>query len=206
MTATAVRQGASLLLAYPDTDWPRRLRLVQEALATVPGESGALLAAFCRSVAGVPTLELAARYVTTFDRSRRRTLHMTYYADGDTRRRGASLVRIKGAMRARGWQPPDGELPDFLPSLLEFAARCPREGGPLLVEHRPGLDLLHGALEKHGSPYAGVVRAVRLTLPALSPSDRRQARRLAQDGPPVETVGLAPFTAPGPSTPEGGRR
>ncbi|MGI5341823.1 nitrate reductase molybdenum cofactor assembly chaperone [Streptomyces sp. CA-181903] len=201
MTANAVRQGASLLLAYPDADWPDRLRAVREALSGLPGAGPALLTAFCDEVAGVPVLDLAARYVTTFDRSRRRTLHLTYYADGDTRRRGASLVRLKAALRAGGWQPPDGELPDYLPSLLEFAARRPREGGALLAGHRPALDLLHAALEKHGSPYARVVLAVCLTLPAPSAADRRRARRVAREGPPVETVGLAPYAAP-----EGGPR
>ncbi|MEV5508117.1 nitrate reductase molybdenum cofactor assembly chaperone [Streptomyces orinoci] len=197
MTAatTAIHQAASLLLAYPDTDWPERLQLIQDALRSVPGESGQLLTAFCREAAAVPALELQARYVTTFDRSRRRSLHLTYYTDGDTRRRGASLVRLRSLMRAHGWQPAEGELPDFLPALLEFAARCPEAGRQSLTGHHAALVLLHEALEKHHSPYAAVVRAVLLTLPAPSPADRRHARQLARTGPPAETVGLAPYSA-----------
>ncbi|WP_240805640.1 hypothetical protein [Streptomyces sp. A1547] len=33
----------------------------------------------CTAVADVPQPELSARYVATFDRSRRRTLHLTYW-------------------------------------------------------------------------------------------------------------------------------
>ncbi|KNB49784.1 nitrate reductase molybdenum cofactor assembly chaperone [Streptomyces caatingaensis] len=189
--ASTVRQAASLLLSYPERDWPARCALVEDALhPAVPGEPARLLADFCRATAAVPVLDLAARYVTTFDRSRRRTLHLTYYTDGDTRRRGASLVRLKSLYRAHGWEPAGGELPDFLPAVLEFAARCPEPGRALLVEHRPALELLHAALTKHTSPYADVVRAVLLTLPDPTSGDLSRVRHLAQAGPPSESVGL----------------
>ncbi|KOG85650.1 hypothetical protein ADK38_35490, partial [Streptomyces varsoviensis] len=90
--------------------------------------------------------------------------------------------------------------PDFLPAVLEFAARCPRSGLALLGEHRPALDLLRQALEAYRSPYADVLRAVRDTLPPAVPADRATARALARTGPPGENVGLDVF--PGfPGTP-----
>ncbi|MER6920115.1 nitrate reductase molybdenum cofactor assembly chaperone, partial [Streptomyces spiralis] len=119
---------------------------------------------FCRRTADTPLLDLAAQYATTFDRSRRRTLYLTHYTDGDTRRRGASLAALKARYRQHGWEPSDGELPDHLPAVLEFAARCPTAGRAVLHEHRGALALLATALASHGSPYLDVIRAVRATL------------------------------------------
>ena len=41
-------------------------------------------------------------YVETFDHTRKCALYLTYYAYGDTRRRGAALVRFKEAYRSGG--------------------------------------------------------------------------------------------------------
>jgi nitrate reductase delta subunit len=162
----AVHQAASLLLHYPDHEWSVRRGSVERALAQVPGPASDLLLRFCRHIADVPLLDLAARYVTTFDRTRRRTLHLTHYTDGDTRRRGASLAELKSAYRQHGWEPVGGELPDYLPAVLEFAARCPQAGQVVLHQHRGALGLLARGLAAHGSPYLHVVRAVQATLPA----------------------------------------
>ncbi|NUR90606.1 MAG: nitrate reductase molybdenum cofactor assembly chaperone [Nonomuraea sp.] len=168
----AVHQAASLLLSYPGDDWPDRLALVRDALGPLRAEPARLLGGFCAEAAALDPIAAAADYVTTFDRSGRRTLHLTYYSDGDTRRRGQSLLEIKSVYRAHGWQPEGRELPDFLPLMLEFAARVPRAGERLLRDHRPGLDLLLAGLMTARSRYCSVVEAVRMTLPA--------ARRLPQ--------------------------
>ncbi|MFJ5678421.1 nitrate reductase molybdenum cofactor assembly chaperone [Streptomyces sp. NPDC093097] len=162
----ALHQAAALLLSYPDSSWPRRAGQVAATLDQLQGMDADLLRGFCRLAAPIPPLDLAARYVTTFDRSRRRTLHLTHYTDGDTRRRGASLAALKARYRAHGWEPAAGELPDHLPTMLEFAARCPQAGTPLLHHYRGALDLLGQALDAYRSPYADVLRAVRRTVPA----------------------------------------
>ncbi|MFI0819303.1 nitrate reductase molybdenum cofactor assembly chaperone [Streptomyces sp. NPDC021098] len=189
----ALHQSAALLLGYPGPDWPARHTLVTDALTRLATPAAAPLLRFCAAVDGTPALDLAAAYVHTFDRSRRRTLHLTYYTDGDTRRRGATLAGLKARYRAEGWEPPEDELPDHLPLILEFAARCPGPGTRVLLDHRAGLELLRLALTDHGSPYADVLRAVCDTLPGTSPTDRAAALALARNGPPTETVGLEPF-------------
>ncbi|MFK4802117.1 nitrate reductase molybdenum cofactor assembly chaperone [Streptomyces sp. MPA0124] len=188
--APVVLQAASLLLAYPDRDWPRRPRTVRETVAALPGPEIPLLLSFCDQAEREDPLALAARYVATFDRSRRRCLYLTYYTDGDTRRRGAALARIKSAYRAHGWLPPDDELPDFLPLLLEFAARTPDAGTALLTEHRAAIEVLRYALEAYHSPYAALLQAVSRCLPGQAPASREEALRLARTGPPAEAVGL----------------
>lgn len=79
--------------------------------------------------------------------------------------------------------------------MLEFAAIVDTDAGRrLLNEHRVAIDLLHQALRQTGSVYAPTVEAVLTTLPATTDLDIRRAQRLAQEGPPGETVGLQPFT------------
>ncbi|WP_037862300.1 nitrate reductase molybdenum cofactor assembly chaperone [Streptomyces sp. NRRL S-340] len=185
----AVHQAAALLLDHPGEDWPHRRETVAGAIGPLPGEAPALLLRFCRWAAGTAPMDLAAGYVATFDRTRRRTLHLTHYTDGDTRRRGAALAALKAVYREHGWEPPPGELPDHLPSLLEFAARCPGPGTGLLQEHRPAIALLAHGLETHHSPYADVVRAVLTTLPAGAPAPARPAH-------PAAEPHLLPFPPP----------
>ncbi|MER7134647.1 nitrate reductase molybdenum cofactor assembly chaperone [Streptosporangium saharense] len=206
--AALLHQAASLLLTYPGPAWPDTLDLVRRALPADRSPAARLLLRFCDHAAEQDPFDLASRYVTTFDRSGRRTLHLTYYTDGDTRRRGASLARIKALYRDGGWRPDEAELPDFLPLMLEFAARRPESGGPLLREHRAALDLLAAALHKHRSPYADVLDAVRATLPPATARERRTAGEIAQAGPPSESVGLdlAPYPTVTQHSSQGARR
>ncbi|MFC4048742.1 nitrate reductase molybdenum cofactor assembly chaperone [Actinomadura syzygii] len=166
MTDRIVYQSASLLLCYPSDDWPETLSLVSRSLAAVRGAAARSLARFCERAAGTGTpLDLGARYVATFDRTRRRTLYLTYYTDGDTRTRGGRLASLKAYYRRHGWVGPDRELPDFLPLMLEFAARDPDAGRPLLADHRPGLDMLRRGLRAYGSDYEHVLDAVCAAVP-----------------------------------------
>jgi nitrate reductase delta subunit len=174
-------QAAAHLLAYPDERFWHRLPLIEEAAEPYFGE-------FLALAAGLGPGELAAHYVETFDLNRRCCLYLTYYTDGDTRRRGESLAALKRRYRAAGWELMEDELPDFLPVVLEFAAVDP-SGAALLEEHRPGLELLLAALSGHGSPYTHVIGAVCAALPPLTAAQRATARRLAAGGPPAETVG-----------------
>ncbi|MFD9789886.1 nitrate reductase molybdenum cofactor assembly chaperone [Streptomyces sp. NPDC059070] len=203
MSRPVVHQAASLLLGYPGRTWTDRLHTVRTALEPVPGPEVGHLLRFCAEVADTAPLALAAQYVATFDRSGRRCLYLTYYTDGDTRRRGASLARIKSLYREQSWLVPEDELPDHLPLMLEFAARSPEAGVPLLCEYRPALELLRYALEAHHSPYTGVVEAVCRTLPGPRPAGRDAALGLARTGPPVELVGLQPYPPHTPHPPHG---
>jgi len=188
-------QAASVLLGYPDQAFFERLPLVARAVAELPrGSVRTELQEFCEHASSTPELELCEHYVDVFDLRRRRSLHMTYYTDGDTRRRGHALAEVKRVYTESGWSVTEGELPDHLAVLLEFAARGDAaRGGSLLLRFRPGLDLLWEALRAHGTPYARVVAAVRMTLPPQRRDDREAVRRLAAQGPPAEDVGLEPY-------------
>jgi nitrate reductase delta subunit len=183
-------RAASLLLRYPDEETLVVLPTLIAALDGLPvavAEPLRVLAEHRR--AGDPAT-LAATYVELFDFRRRCCLHLTYYTAGDTRRRGEALVLFAGAYRSAGLRLVDGELPDYLPAVLDLAAL--HDGGwRLLRENRVGLDLLAGALDN--SVYRHAIEAVRAMLPPPQPGDIAAAVRLAQTGPPVEQVGLEPF-------------
>ena len=59
------------------------------------------------------------------------------------------------------------------------------------------LELVRAALHSRGSLYAGVLDALCEALPEPTARQLQEARRLAEEGPPAELVGLAPFERSG---------
>lgn len=204
-------QSASLLLGYPDERLAADLPLVEGASADLPPEVAEHVRACVVHLRSRPLEQLQADYVETFDSRRRNCLFLTYFAHGDTRKRGVALLRFKQTYLRAGYvldadSEHGGELPDHLCVVLEFGATVDRElGWGLLLDHRAGLELLRMSLRDQGSPWAGAVEAVTATLPPLRGDERDAVRRLAAEGPPEEEVGLTPYATPafdpGPATP-----
>ena len=142
-----------------------------------------------------PLAELQAAYVRTFDFDRRASLHLTYHTHGDRRQRGLELVRLKRRYADAGLPLTGGELPDYLPVLLEFAAVSPAAGEPLLAEFRTPIELVRSRLHQTESPYAGLLDELTRALPRPTRAQLAAACRLAAEGPPTELVGLEPFAA-----------
>lgn len=192
-----VRKVAGELLQYPDEQLLERLPVLTASVSALPAELGEPLAAFLDHVAVTPLEVLQEAYVATFDLKRKCCLYLSYYLNGDTRRRGMALVAFKDVYRRAGLELEADELPDFLPVVLEFAAIGDEGAGEqLLVAHRRGLQVLSMALADLGSRYRGVVEAVLATLPPAGPHDLEAAEVLAVQGPPAELVGLEPFGPP----------
>lgn len=201
-------QSASLLLGYPDKELLGRLDLVRGASHELPDRIGEPLRACVTSLEGMPLTDLESDYVETFDTRRRHNLFLTYFAHGDTRKRGMALLRFKQTYLASGFELTDTELPDHLCVVLEYAATIDHDQGrQLLLDHRAGLELLRIALGESGSRWAGAVEAVTATLPPLQGEGWEAVRRLAAEGPPEEEVGLTPYETPafdpGPALPDG---
>lgn len=212
-----------MLLRYPDDAMLACLDDVAAALPAV-GDAGdrARLAAVCDALRQLPPTAAAQGYVAVFDHTRRRCLHLTYYRHGDTRGRGMALLALKHAYRRAGWPPPESDLPDFLPLVLEFAALEPEPGRRILMQCRAGLELLREGLHAYRAeddggtggggggrsagagtdagagpvPYAGVLDTLCGRLPEPRRGERETWRRLAAEGPPEEAVGLEPFGPP----------
>ncbi|MBV9140410.1 MAG: nitrate reductase molybdenum cofactor assembly chaperone [Pseudonocardiales bacterium] len=188
---------ASILLQYPDEPLLARLGDVAAALpALTPPGVRADVGTVVDWLGTVPATEAAQHYVSTFDHTRRRSLYLTYYRHGDTRGRGMALLALNHTYRAAGYPPPERELPDFLPLILEFAALAPEPGTRILIQCQAGLELLRRALHEAASPYGHLLDALCAQLPALAPRHLAELTRLAAEGPPTEAVGLEPFAPP----------
>ncbi len=193
----ATWQVASLLLDYPDET--QRLDVVATVVPTLPAVVAEPLGRFLEHRRTTPLGELQADYVETFDTRRRCALYLTYFLHGDTRKRGMALLRFKQTYRASGLDLDEGrELPDHLCVLLEFGATADLPTARhLLLDHRAGLEVLRLSLEGLDSPYAHVVAAVCATLPPIDGEGLEAVRRLAEQGPADEEVGMTPYGTPG---------
>lgn len=190
----AVWLAASWLIGYPDESLRERLPMLRSVAQGLPEGVATDLLDSLDAIEGADPVDLCAEYVETFDTRRRGCLYLTYFSNGDTRRRGVALLEIKDAYRRAGLDVSDDELPDHLTYVLEFgAAHDLRAAAAVLLTHRAGVELLRLHLIDTGSPWAGVLRAVCATLPPLDGDDVEAVRRLAAEGPEEELVGLAGY-------------
>lgn len=185
----------SLLLQYPEADTVRVIPQLRDALREMSADEQADFESFLRWLEGTTLLDAQAHYVELFDRKRRACLYLSYYLNGDTRRRGMALVEFKELFREGGWNASDAELPDFLPTVLQFCAVADVDAGErVLSAHRGGLEVLRVALRDARSPYEGLARALLRIVPDTGDA-QGQAEQLIAAGPPTELVGLEPFSA-----------
>jgi nitrate reductase delta subunit len=191
-------KAVSVLIQYPEAEAAAAIKQLDPA-SVGPLRRGAAeaLSAFLAWYRGQTLHQLQESYVETFDFDRRCSLHLTYHINGDSRQRGLSLLKVKNTYRDAGFDFGDAELPDYLPVMLEFAALAPDPlGRDLLERHRPAIELIRSGLKAQGSPWAGLFDLIREDLPGLSKRQVARIRRLAENGPPSEEVGLEPFAPP----------
>lgn len=157
-------RALAALLAYPTEELRAALPEVRAALAADAGLAPAMpgLDRLLAELGAGDLLDLQEAYVGLFDRTRGLCLNLFEHVHGDSRERGPAMVELAGIYAAAGLVPAAGELPDYLPMLLEFAAVEPARGAELLANAAPLLDLLHGRLLARGSAYAAVLHAALL--------------------------------------------
>jgi nitrate reductase delta subunit len=179
---THTLRALAWLLRYPDA----ALRGLAPALAAALREEGALDAgrlaeidALVASLLRPDPIRTEAEYVELFDRGRRTALHLFEHVHGDSRDRGPAMVDLAQTYERAGLQLAPGELPDYLPVVLEFAStQPPREAREFLRETAHIVRAIFSALIERGSAYASVPAAV-LDL-AGEPAERVE---LAEEAP-----------------------
>lgn len=188
----------SLLLQYPQPEVVEEIGGVDiEEIGPVSSDQRVALAGFLEWYRTQNLDDLRQSYVDNFDFDRRRSLHLTYQLHGDSRQRGLALLKIKSSYREAGLDPDENELPDFLPLMLEFAVLAPgQSGGELLDRHRESIELIRAGLIRAESPWSGLFDVIRDGMPGLSRRQINRIKRLAEEGPPSEEVGMEPFAPP----------
>lgn len=190
----AVWLAASWLIGYPSDELYERLARMRGLVADLPVEVTGPLLEVIRALEEDDVFTVRSDYVETFDTRRRGCLYLTYFINGDTRKRGMALLEIKEAYQRAGLEVSDDELPDHLSYVLEFGAGHDlHEAQAILLKNRAGIELLRLHLIETGSRWAGALVSICATLPALDTSDISEVQRLAADGPEEELVGLAGY-------------
>ena len=152
------------LLAYPDAELRAQLPALIDALQaeqTLPAARVAELQALAQQLGAMDPYEAEERYVETFDRGRRTSLHLFEHIHGDSRDRGPALIDLTQTYEKAGLRLDTTELPDHLGVVLEFAStQPPAVAREFLAEMAHVLGALFSALQAKDSPYASVVAAV----------------------------------------------
>lgn len=171
MSASTHKPGMSVtlralahLLNYPDAE---RRAALPDVLAALHDEHALgeahqadidiLIAALQRT----NVYDVEAGYIEVFDRGRSTSLHLFEHVHGDSRDRGPAMVDLIKTYEAAGLYLDDGELPDFLPVVLEYASTQPSEQArAFLGEFAHILNAIFNALQQRGSDYAVVLAAL----------------------------------------------
>jgi len=152
------------LVGYPDAELRAQLPSLVDALRlerALPASRMDELEALCRQLAALEPYEAEARYVDTFDRGHRTSLHLFEHVHGDSRERGPALIDLQQTYERTGLRFEAPELPDHLAVVLEFASTQPVAiAQAFLGEMAHILNALFTALADRRSPYASVIAAV----------------------------------------------
>jgi len=188
-------RAAAWLLRYPDAE----LRAALPALAAALHAEAALapprvaeLDALVARLRSLPPLRAEAEYVEIFDRGRQTSLHLFEHVHGDSRDRGPAMVDLGQTYARAGLHLAAGELPDYLPAVLEYASTQPApQAREFLGEIAHIVRAIFSALLARGSGYASVLAAVLdlageraepVVLPAEPPLDETWQEPAAFDG------------------------
>jgi len=154
----------SRLLRYPDAECRAHVPEMIEALtqeAALPATRQAELAQLLQRLQQRDPLVTEAEFVELFDRGRATSLHLFEHVHGDSRDRGPAMIDLLQTYEQAGLYLEEGELPDHLSVLLEYAStQPPRQARELLGETAHILRAIFSALLKRQSPYASVLAAV----------------------------------------------
>ena len=152
------------LLSYPDAQMRSHLgemrALLRDERAITASRLAELDALMCGLQHAEP-LSAEADYVELFDRGRATSLHLFEHVHGDSRDRGPAMIDLGQTYEKAGLILAEGELPDYLPAVLEFVStQPPKEATAFLGEMAHIFNAIFGALQQRESAYASVLGAL----------------------------------------------
>jgi len=150
------------------------------------------LDALIRGIERQSAIDAEADYVQLFDSGRSTSLHLFEHVHGDSRDRGPAMIDLAQTYETAGLYLGQGEMPDHLPVVLEYAStQPPAESRAFLSEIAHILNVIFNALAKRGSRYASVLGALlelagepakTVSVPDDEPLDESWAEPAAFDG------------------------
>jgi len=149
----------AFLLEYPSASWRKEIADLDDIVGGV-GEDGhrKILEDFRDFVADASVLDLQEIYTAAFDLEPSTSLNLTYHLMGDSEDRGKALAGLLRIYRLEGYEATGGELPDYLPLVLEFLALCPQpQEADLLWAGLGTVPALAKRLKNTEHPYAGLM-------------------------------------------------
>ncbi len=152
------------LLSYPDARMRGHLPEMRELLREEQAVSSARrieIEALIDAVQRADQLDVEADYVELFDRGHSTSLHLFEHVHGDSRERGPAMIDLGQTYDKAGLVLAEGELPDYLPAVLEFVStQPPAEAKAFLGEMAHILNAIFGALQQRESAHASVLGAL----------------------------------------------
>lgn len=198
VSASGSLRVIAALLSYPDAGMRGDLVEMREILrreAALSAERQGELDALIEALADADPLETEANYVELFDRGRGTSLHLFEHVHGDSRERGPAMIDLAQTYEKAGLYLAPGELPDYLPAVLEFVSTQPAvEARAFLGEMAHIFNAIFNALQQRESPYASVLGAL-LELAG----EKAQPVKLAAE-PPLDESWAEPLVFDGCST------
>jgi nitrate reductase delta subunit len=154
----------SLLLSYPTEELQEFLPEALQELATeklLEEEPMEEVGKFAEHFRQYDLLDWQAEYVQLFDTGRSVSLYLFEHLRGDSKDRGQAMVDLTEEYRMRGMELSSGELPDYLPVLLEFLSSLePGEAAEMLSGTVNVISLIHHRLTAKGNIYRHLTGAV----------------------------------------------
>jgi nitrate reductase delta subunit len=152
------------LLGYPDAPLRSHLPEMRALLREEHALSASRvleLDALMEALEHTEPLQAESDYVELFDRGRGTSLHLFEHVHGDSRERGPAMIDLGQTYEKAGLVLAEGELPDYLPAVLEFVSTQPvREAKAFLGEMAHIFNAIFGALQHRETVYASVLGAL----------------------------------------------
>ena len=166
--ATKKLRVMARLLSYPDPTLRKHLPELRDALRTEAAlsvdrllELEDLIDWMSAKPGAQQALDIEEAYVALFDRGRATSLHLFEHVHGDSRERGPAMIDLAQNFEKAGLYLAAGEMPDYLPVVLEYASTQPAaQARAFLNEMAHIFNAIFAALQQRDTRYASVLGAL----------------------------------------------
>ncbi len=161
----------AVLLEYPSVETCAHfgeLRTTVDQLALDDADKQ-VLRQFIDWCSNQSSTQLQAKYVETFDLTPDHCLYLTHHLyEEEDAERGATLATLKEFFRHQGFEVKGGELPDYLPLILELVSQCdPSDldvAKSLLEQSAPAMSEVATRLVAHNLAWAPLLKLLEQNL------------------------------------------